>query len=80
MFYEGCNQPVTNSVSGGFKENLSPPIYDEPEDDVQEEGHPNFLYEDCSQHVENSVGDVFKGDFSMPIYDECEDGYWDNAP
>ena len=31
MFYEECNKHVTNSVSGGFKENISPPVYDEQE-------------------------------------------------
>ena len=31
MFYEECNQPVSNSVRGGFEENLIPHVYDEME-------------------------------------------------
>ena len=54
MFSEECNQLVSNSVSGGFKENIIPHVYDEQEGDVQEEGHINFPYEDCNQHAENN--------------------------
>ena len=32
LFYEECNQHVTNSVCNGFEEDFSPPIYDEYED------------------------------------------------
>ena len=32
LFYEECNQPVTNSICGVFQEYFSPPIYDEYED------------------------------------------------
>ena len=54
MFYEECNQLVTNPLNGGFKEDFSPHVYDEQEGEVQEEGHVNFLYEDCNQHAENN--------------------------
>ena len=33
MFPENFHQPITNSVCGGSKENLSPPVYDEQEED-----------------------------------------------
>ena len=84
FFYEECNQLVTSSISGGFKEDFSPPVEEEQEDDqpnnVQEEGHTILFYEDYNQHVENSVSDVFIEDFSSLIYDEYEDGYLDHAP
>ena len=32
LFYEECNQPVTNSVCDSFEEDFIPPIYDEFED------------------------------------------------
>ena len=53
MFYEECHHPVSNSVSCGFEENISPPVYDDQEGDVQEEGHANFLCEECNQHAAN---------------------------
>ena len=33
LFFEDCNQPVTNSVSGDFKKYFSMPIYDGYEDE-----------------------------------------------
>ena len=37
MFYEECNQLVTNPLNGGFKEDFSPHVYDEQEGDVRKE-------------------------------------------
>ena len=42
MFDEECHHPITNPVSGGFKEDFIPRIYDELED-----GHPNDVHEEC---------------------------------
>ena len=39
LFYEDCNQLVTNSVIDGFQENFSLPIYDEYEDDYLDSVH-----------------------------------------
>ena len=34
VFYEECHQHVSKYVSGGFEENIIPPIYDEQEGDL----------------------------------------------
>ena len=46
MLYEGCNQPISNTINGGIKEDFSPPFYEEEKGDVQKEGHIILLDED----------------------------------
>ena len=52
LFYEECNQPVTDSVCDGFEEYFSPPIYDEYEDGYLEYEGPKWDVSSCSSNLE----------------------------
>ena len=59
FFYEECNQLVTKSVCGGFKEYFIPPIYDEYGDGYLEDKGPKWDLSSFSSNSESSCQEEF---------------------
>ena len=75
MFDEECNHPVTKSSYGGFEEDLSPPIYDEYEDDYLDNALEELaVYNHRLDHLEEFEGP--KWDLSSrSLNSECQEEY-----
>ena len=72
LFFEDCNQLVTNFVSGDFKKDFSMPIYDEYEDVVPKKPAINFVN---SRHVSEENMTVIQSQKDKRRKDsECAEG------
>ena len=70
LFYEECNQPVTNSICGGFEEDFSPPIYDEYDYGYLDYEGPKWDISSCSSNSEFPCQEEF---ISLDFVEEKDD-------